>query len=192
MSNTEQDHDQAMIDQMFKDAGQHLLIKELVLQVLISQMKEVGVDIDPTPGRMKMVNFRAEAAEREVAALKQKLEAGAVFPATDTSNMVVTVGGGNRNAKIQQPLTAADNSSDWVNGDHNAFVESFKVQDHASVEAVKEFDFTSPEAAHNSQELADQQFQTPRPKRKPEAQHFPIQPLEASPIKYRDDEEYDD
>lgn len=193
MSNSEQaDVDQAMLDQMFRDAGQHLLIKELVLQTLVSQLKTVGVDIDPTPGKMRMVNVRAEQAERELAEIKQKLEAGAVFPVVDQAqqnNTIVTVANPNRSVKIQQPLTH-ENNGDWINGDHNAFVESFKVQDHESVAAVKDFDFTSPEAAHLSQEQEDGRITSK--KRKPATQAFPIQPIEAAPIRYNDDEEYDD
>jgi hypothetical protein len=169
--------DQAMVDQMFKDAGQHLLIKELVLQTLVSQLKGVGVDIDPTPGKMRMVNVRAEQAEKKVAELTRQLTDATSFGNVVKEQTVVTV----------QPT--AKTSESWP--DHNAFVESFKVQDHESVAAVKDFDFSSPEAAHLSQEQADLVVPA-KAKRKPATQNFPIQPIEAAPLSYDADAEYED
>lgn len=190
MGNSEQnDFDQAMLDQMFKEAGQHLLIKELVLQTLVSQLKGVGIDIDPTPGKMMMVNTRAEKAEADlviaqakIAQLQLAADAGATFPTLPVESTVVTV------------KSSVKPSTDWTsNNDHTAFVDSFKVQDHPSVEAVKDFDFSSPEAAHLSQEQEDLGLNQ-KSKRKAATQHFPIQPIEAIPVKQMsyDGDEYDD
>lgn len=187
--------DAAMIDHMLKQAGQHLLIKELVLQTLVSQLQEVGIDIDPTPGKMKMVNRRAEELQKQLDQLNKKLAAQLADDLEEEDDEPVPkkmdprAVSSRRHTQVSDSVVVRAGSLNTTIGSRVLVSEDDEEDQH---------DFSQPQTSSDAQLKLDRRNHVRQKVRPTMTDPAPIQPIEAdhvpnkSSMDFDPDDEYED